>query len=1131
VLDYRILGPLEVSADGRVIQIGGPKLRALLVILLLRANESVPRDVLVHELWGEQPPAGAQHSLDVYVSRLRKSLDGAANGLDGAANGSVLVTRPGSYRLQVAEGQLDARRFERLVEQGRAALTGNAPGQAAASLRAALQLWRGEALADLANGAGPRVEVVRLEELRLSAIEDRIEADLALGRHAELVGELETLVTAHPLRERLQGQLMIALYQGGRQAEALEVYRAARRTLIEELGLEPGPELCELEKRILQHDPTLTPWRLPVRAAGSPPVHTDERLPVRTAGRRASRAVLAGAALLSAAILAAGLLTITRVGRPEPPHLAGTSGVVAVGVASAKLVAATPLAGAPGGLSNGAGSVWVADAGAGAVERIDPGSGLALDQIPIGGEPGSVASGGGAIWVASSVGATVTRIDPTTEGVTQTITLPGSDLSAIAFGDSGVWVADSVARELFDIDPATGSLQRTLSLDLQPSAIAIAVGAIWVTGYDDATVEEIDPGSGQTIARVHVGNGPAALATQSGSLWVANSLDATVSRIDLATRTVTATIPVGSGPTALAAATGSVWVANQYSDDVSRINPRSDQVTDSVDVDGAPTSLAVLTARLWVGVVAEGGSHRGGTLVIDGLTSNGPLTGVSIDPAFYSYANDPQFTGLEYDLLVTFQQSAGADGLRLVPDLALSIPTSADGDTTYTFRLRAGIRYSDGQPLRASDFRRGFERLFRVGSFGASLYSGIVGAAACASHPRRCSLSQGIITDDAVGTVTFRLTAPDPDFLFKLTYCAYSAPIPPGSPDRETGSRTVPGTGPYKIAAVSSTEVRFVRNPFFREWSHAAQPAGNPDSIVWQTVPTAEAAVTAIEQGRADWFFGQLPAARYRQLELTDPAQLHSSPTFAVEFVPLNTNLPPFNDVRVRQALNYAIDRAEIAGLYGGPTFAAPACQPITPGLPGYVPYCPYTLDPRPGGTWSAPDLARARQLVAESGTSGERIEVWGEPDQGYVPPTAAPYIAGVLRSLGYRVQLHMVPIATVTPAMRTHFQLSVDGDWLANYPDPSSYLPQFFGCGGGNSNGFYCNPALDREMQRAAQLESSNPSESRALWTSIDRQLTDDAVWVPTVTLREVELTSRRLGNYEYNPVWGFLADQSWVR
>ena len=503
--------------------------------------------------------------------------------------------------------------------------------------------------------------------------------------------------------------------------------------------------------------------------------------------------------------------------------------------------------------------MWVADAGDGAVARIDPGSGVVVDQIPVGGEPGSIASGGGAIWVASTVGATVTRVDPTTEAVTQTIVLPGSNPVAIAFGDGRLWVADSVARELFEIDPATGSLRRTVSLGLQPAAIALAGGAIWVAGYNNATVEKLDPTSGRSLARVHVGDGPAALAFAAGSLWVANSLDATVSRVDPATRAVTATIPVGSGPTAVASAGGSVWVANQYSADVSRINPGRDRVADNAELDGSPTALTPSTGRVWVGVAANSGSHRGGTLVIDGLAlaSSGPVAPMSIDPAFYSFANNPQFTGLEYDSLVNFQQSAGAAGLRLVPDLALSIPTPTDGGTTYMFRLRPGIHYSSGQPLRAGDFRRAIERLFRVGSPGSSLYIGIAGAAVCARRPRSCDLSHGIVTHDSVGTVTFHLAAPDPDFLFKLTEFAYSVPVPPGTPDNETGSGTVPGTGPYKIVAVNHTEIRFVRNPFFREWSHAAQPTGNPNSIVWRTVPSAPAALTAIEQRRADWFLGR----------------------------------------------------------------------------------------------------------------------------------------------------------------------------------------------------------------------------------------------------------------------------------
>ena len=153
-----------------------------------------------------------------------------------------------------------------------------------------------------------------------------------------------------------------------------------------------------------------------------------------------------------------------------------------------------------------------------------------------------------------------------------------------------------------------------------------------------------------------------------------------------------------------------------------------------------------------------------------------------------------------------------------------------------------------------------------------------------------------------------------------------------------------------------------------------------------------------------------------------------------------------------------------------------------------------------------------------------------GGLDESYIPPAVPSYLAGVLRSLGYRVHLHLARIATVTQAQRKRHQLSVDGDWIAEYPAPSSYLPQFFSCHGGNSNGYYCDPRLDREMQRAAGLERRSPASATALWTVIDHGLTDDAAWVPTVNLSEVDVVSSRLRNYEYNPVWGFLPDQSWV-
>ena len=1103
-MQFAVLGPLQVSLNGSPVGLGGPKQRALLAFLLLHANTVVSRDRLIDGLWGECPPPSAAESLDVYLSRLRKLV-----GHDR------LSRQAGGYVLHIAPGELDIEQFERLVvDARRAAGAGDAAG-ATRELAAGLALWRGPALADLAYEPFAQDEIRRLEEARLAAVEDRIDAELRLGYGAELVPELEQLTGEHPGRERLAAALMLALYRAGRQTDALATYQAVRRRLVEELAVEPGPELRDLEQRILQHDPTL----------GQPP-----RLAI-AASRHARRTVVTVAVLALAVAVTAGIAVGSGTAHARRIGLAGANGLVAIDPGSGGVTTAMQLSGAPGAVASGDGSAWVTDPGGAAVLRINTVMGAVVGRIPVGGQPGSIVTGFGAVWVASTVGATVTRIDPATEIVTQTISLPGSGLGEIASGAGRLWVTSPAGHDLFEIDPATGSLQRVLPLNLQPSAVGVGDGAVWVAGYNDATIERLDPESGRVTARVRVGNGPTALVFAAGSLWVANSLDSTVSRIDPGTLTVRALIPAGSSPTALAADARSVWVGDQYSGTVSRIDPGRDQVVASVSVSGSLTSLMMRGGRLWAGVAANGGSHRGGTLVIAApgtLTSSNPLT--SVDPAFYNVVFNPQFTGLAYDALVNFQQSPGAAGMRLVPDLALAIPVATDGGRTYAFRVRPGIRYSDGQPLRADDFRRGIERLFRVHSPGASYFTGIAGAAACAQHPAHCDLSRGIVTDDATGSVVFHLTAPDPQFLFDLTQFAFAAPVPPGTPDHETGSHFVPGTGPYKIVSVSHTQIWFARNPYFREWSHAAQPAGNPDSIVWRSVPTVQAAVTAVEHGQADWLAGLIPRAQYRQLSLQAPGQLHSSPEFTVDFAPINTHRAPFNDVRVRQALNYAIDRRTIVRLYGGPAFATATCQVITPGLPGYRRYCPYTLHPRADGAYTGPNLARARRLVAESGTSGERVDLWGV-GSAYVPAAVPGYVAGVLRALGYRVHLHLISFASVTGAMWRGFQLSTGGDWLANYPDPSSYVPQFFGCGGGNSNGYYCNPALDRHMHRAELLELSGPAKAQALWASIDHQLTDNAIWVPTVNEREIDLVSKRLRNYEFNPVWGFLADQAWLR
>ena len=303
VIEFRVLGSVEVVEQDGPLALGAPKQRALLAVLVMHRGEPVSTERLIDEIWGEQPPASANKIVQGYVSNLRRVLG------DG-----WLVTRGHGYLLQAEPGQTDVGRFESLLGEGRRALVGGDPGRAAAQLGEALALWRGAPLADFAYEPFAQAEIARLEELRLVAVEERIEAALALGDHARLVGELEALVREHPLRERLRGQLMLALYRSGRQADALEVYRQTSELLRDELGLEPSPQLRELERSILNQTATVEP---PPRAAPAPPAN----LPVPATafvGRRREVAELA-------ALLRSGgtrLLTLTGAGGSGKTRLA-----------------------------------------------------------------------------------------------------------------------------------------------------------------------------------------------------------------------------------------------------------------------------------------------------------------------------------------------------------------------------------------------------------------------------------------------------------------------------------------------------------------------------------------------------------------------------------------------------------------------------------------------------------------------------------------------------------------------------------------------------------------------------------------------------------------------------------------
>ncbi len=364
-MHFAVLGPLEVTEDGRRLSLGGPKQRAVLAMLLLEAaNQPLSKERLTDGVWGEQPPASASETLDAYIYRLRKLL-----GPDR------LTRRPGGYLLRLEAGEFDLTVFEELVSQAVQQLAIN-PGAAAATLRRALGLWRGTALADLRYEPFASGLAEQLEERRLAAVERRAEADLAMGLGAELVPELEELARDHPTRERVVAQLMLALYRAGRQSDALVAMQTCRRRLAEELGLEPGPELRQLEQRILQHDDQLAPCAPPLVPE---PTMADAAGRSRPGGRRARWAVPAAVILVIALIATVWSQAATKA---SPAVAIAANELVAIGGRSGEPTSRIALPAQPGATVEADGSVWVASPSGGAVYRVDPGRKLSSTPFP-----------------------------------------------------------------------------------------------------------------------------------------------------------------------------------------------------------------------------------------------------------------------------------------------------------------------------------------------------------------------------------------------------------------------------------------------------------------------------------------------------------------------------------------------------------------------------------------------------------------------------------------------------------------------------------------------------------------------------------------------------------------------------
>jgi YVTN family beta-propeller protein len=1144
VIDYRLLGPLEVAVNGHAVDVGGLKQRALLAILLLHANQPVNRDVLIDQLWAEHPPARAEHAVEVYIWRLRKALEPAA-GRQG------VLTRPGAYLLQAAAEQVDVARFEHLAEAGRRALAAEDPGRAAADLGEALALCRGPLLADFRSEPFAQAEIARLEELRAGVVEDRIEADLALGRHASVVSELEALVAMWPLRERLHQQLMVALYRCGRQADALAVYQKARRTLVADLGIEPGEPLRRLERAILGQDPSLepAPSTRPSQALnlvdGSRPRHPAavtarafDSVAERGSPRR-SPWTGAKRLLAVAGTLAVTIALLVAVATHRPAQLAaGPNTVGVIDAGQPGLSAVVTGVGRPNGIAYGAGAAWVTDSADNLLLRIDS-AGQVIDRIPVGSGPAGVTVGDGEVWVANELDGTVSEVNPGAGTQVATIGV-GIGPDVIAFGYGSVWVANVTSDSLSRIGAATGQVVATIPLGGAPAGVAVGAGAVWVTSPETGELLRVDPGDDRRSQAIAIGQSPDGLAVGGGSVWVADTGGA-VSRLDPRTGKVR-TIKVGGAPAGVAYSGGAVWVANSTGGSVSRIDPVAG-TTRIVHVGNDPTDVAAVGNDVWATVLPSLASHRGGTLTIVALQPAGHST-LPTDPAVAYYTQTWQMLAMTNDGLVGYRRAGGPAGDQLVPDLATALPVPADGGRTYTFHLRAGIRYSTGALVRPEDFRRAIERVFmidkRQSPFIPPFYAGIAGAARCEHRPGPCNLAGGIVTDDATDTVTFHLTAPDPEFLYKLAFSwAYAVPL--GTPDQEISAAQLPATGPYMTKSlVPGRTWILVRNPRFRQWSQQAQPGGYPDRIVLRLDAGPGQAVADVEHGRADVLLSPPPSS-IGQLATHYTSQLHSGPLAATIGLALNTRLAPFDKLAARQAVNDAIDRNTVIALNGGPLTAQPTCQILPPTMPGFRPYCPYTIQPGPGGAWTAPNIAAAERLVRVSGTRGDRVTLLDSSQGAGLPsPATGRYVVSVLDQLGYRASLRLTaPDAYfgVLGNSRDRPQIGFFS-WYQDYPAPSDFIDPLFACGSflpgnpGNVNDAeFCDPRIDAQAQQALTLEAANPSAAAGRWAAIDHELVDRAPWVPLYNPRNLNLLSTRVGNYQFHPHFDLLIDQLWAR
>jgi branched-chain amino acid transport system substrate-binding protein len=622
-----LLGPLELWEDGRELSVGGGRQQALLAFMVVHRDEVVSLDRLIDALWGDRAPPSAANTVQVLVSRLRKVLPP-----------DTLVTRSSGYALRV---DADVDEFVRLVEEARAL----APRDAAQVQQRALALWRGRPLEEFAYEAWAQAEISRLDELHLLALEERFDTELELGHHAQAIPELTSLVAAEPLRERLRGQLMLALYRSGRQTEALAVYSQGRRQLVDELGLEPAPELQDLQQRILEHDESLGPIARPRQPSS----------------RRHGLVLLAGGlAAVIAAVSVAFVLSHSGGGASGLAKVTPDS-IGEIDPGSGRIVGELPIPGRPF-LEAGGPSLWVSDYADRTVSSVDTGK-LTVGRVVA---PGigldAVASSPGPVWALDENRRDLVRISPVYGTTTGRYRLPpptgpasdeeGIPSAQLAAGPRAAWVVDgsSVVR----VNAAAPSSIAQVDVGLPLQGVAVGEGAVWAVSGPTPTLFRIDPRTMKVTDRIPLETkagptapDPLAVAAGEGFVWILNGNPGSVTKVDPSVGGVVATIPLGveSVGSAITVGAGGAWVSEDGNGTVVRIDPSTNDLR-ATTVGGSPSDVAVAGGHVWVAVppgLSVNPRRPVATLSLDEATKLGALPATFCSPVDVASGEHPRY--------------------------------------------------------------------------------------------------------------------------------------------------------------------------------------------------------------------------------------------------------------------------------------------------------------------------------------------------------------------------------------------------------------------------------------------------------------------------------------------------------